>query len=111
MNLFCRDGIAVQLSSPIGVLNITGCEKGMHAVERDNNNMSTNKPDLDIECNVISSNSENLPKPVQDCIDWFEQYFTIDKRTCASGTGPVMSGQHPPICPKLGIRKSLTNSM
>ena len=103
---FCKEGISVSLSSPIGIFQISGCSRGMHFVKRESQDLPS-QMDMAIKCQILDTESdENLPIPVQQCIEWLCKYFSMDKITFENKSNPVVSGWHPPICPRLGISKS-----
>lgn len=105
MDVICNDHFKVTFASPIGEIVISGCEKGMHFIKRVDKMLTVN-PDLKTEFKMISSETENVPKSIRECIEWLNVYFAIDKAEYSKRTNPVLLGDHPSLCPKLGISKS-----
>ena len=98
--------VTICLYTPIGPLNITGCKLGMHSVYRVDKHF-TMQPDLSVKCKILShSNIENdllTTEIVQECIDWFDQYFSIGKNNSNATLNPICIGKHPSICTNIGL--------
>lgn len=102
----------VQLCCPVGQLSIIGCSNGLHSVKltklSDEENCIPKS-----KCSIVdqSINKKDLFFSIQDTIDWFILYFTIDKVNCSSlEYKSVVAGKYPQICPSLGLSMFNKNS-
>ncbi|KAI2803298.1 hypothetical protein BLOT_007423 [Blomia tropicalis] len=71
----CTSLSTVKITSPIGNLDISGCNNGMHSVKRSNEQLAI--PDVDVKCEIIESHSENIPASIEQSVEWIKCYFSI----------------------------------
>ncbi|XP_070608571.1 methylated-DNA--protein-cysteine methyltransferase isoform X2 [Erythrolamprus reginae] len=65
----------VVLRSPLGKIEIFGCEIGVHEIHLDGNGELQNRVEASISCEVCEVTGE-MKEPLKQCIAWLQAYFT-----------------------------------
>ncbi|XP_030343439.1 methylated-DNA--protein-cysteine methyltransferase [Strigops habroptila] len=81
----------VVLLSPVGKVEITGCEMGLHGIRLPKWSMLPSGAESSTTCEVCEG-TEEMTEPLQQCIAWLHAYFSEPTRTA---TLPVPAFHHP----------------
>ncbi|XP_026526483.1 methylated-DNA--protein-cysteine methyltransferase [Notechis scutatus] len=65
----------VILRSPLGKIEIFGCETGIHEVRLEGKAETQNGVEASISCEVCEASGE-MKEPLKQCIAWLQAYFT-----------------------------------
>ncbi|XP_015723104.1 methylated-DNA--protein-cysteine methyltransferase [Coturnix japonica] len=68
------------LLSPVGKLEISGCEKGIHEVKLPKLSVLPNGTEAPVCCE-LRGNVTSMPEPLQQCAAWLSAYFCEPSRT------------------------------
>ncbi|XP_022644094.1 methylated-DNA--protein-cysteine methyltransferase-like [Varroa destructor] len=81
------------VETPIGILKVIGCSRGLHSISQDEITDSRN-PDSSILVAIVGgelSDKLDLPKAIRDCVDWLQTYFEHPKK--------ISQALLPELCP------------
>ncbi|XP_035826464.1 methylated-DNA--protein-cysteine methyltransferase [Aplysia californica] len=70
-----QDVYTVVVTSPIGDIEIRGCDGGLHSVKQCDEDDSTFSPDEGRPVNLKRGYSKIDCKPIDECISWLKKYF------------------------------------
>ncbi|NXD27705.1 MGMT methyltransferase, partial [Spelaeornis formosus] len=80
----------VVLLSPVGRIEISGCETGVHEIKLPKMSVLPSGAEPSV-CEVCEG-AEELPEPLQQCTAWLRAYFC---EPASTGTLPVPAFHHP----------------
>lgn len=75
----CQEKHAVLLS-PVGKLEISGCETGVHEIKLPRLSVLPNGTEAAMRCE-LSGSVTSMPEPLQQCAAWLNAYFCEPSRT------------------------------
>ncbi|KAM4775381.1 methylated-DNA--protein-cysteine methyltransferase isoform 1-T1 [Cyanocitta cristata] len=82
----------VVLLSPVGKIEISGCETGLHEIKLPKMSMlPSGRAESSVACEVCEG-AEEMTEPLQQCTAWLRAYFCEPATT---GTLPVPAFHHP----------------
>ncbi|NWZ98703.1 MGMT methyltransferase, partial [Nesospiza acunhae] len=81
----------VVLLSPLGRIEISGCEKGVHEIKLPKTNLLPRGAEPSAACQVCEG-AEEMPEPLQQCTAWLRAYFC---EPASTGSLPVPALHHP----------------
>ncbi|XP_053805100.1 methylated-DNA--protein-cysteine methyltransferase isoform X5 [Vidua chalybeata] len=82
----------VVLLSPLGRMEISGCEAGVHEIKLPKMSLlPSGRAEPSVACEVCEG-AEEMPEPLQQCTAWLRAYFCEPATT---GTLPVPAFHHP----------------
>ncbi|NWU63308.1 MGMT methyltransferase, partial [Pterocles burchelli] len=86
----CKEKLVVLLS-PVGKLEISGCETGLHEIKLPKMSVLPSGMEFPTTCE-LSEAWEELPEPLKQCTAWLHTYFCEPARTASL---PVPPFHHP----------------
>ncbi|CAN0189895.1 unnamed protein product [Bubo scandiacus] len=86
----CKEKHAVLLS-PVGKLEISGCEMGLHEIKLPKMSMLPSGGESSATCEVCEG-AEEMTEPLKQCMAWLRAYFCEPARTTSL---PVPAFHHP----------------
>ncbi|XP_066046811.1 methylated-DNA--protein-cysteine methyltransferase [Chamaea fasciata] len=81
----------VVLLSPVGKIEISGCETGVHEIKLPKTSVLPSGVEPSVACEVYQG-PEEMPEPLQQCTAWLRAYFCEPATT---GTLPLPAFHHP----------------
>ncbi|XP_054133098.1 methylated-DNA--protein-cysteine methyltransferase [Melozone crissalis] len=81
----------VVLLSPLGRMEISGCEKGVHEIKLPKPSVLPRGAEPSVACEVCEG-AEELPEPLQQCTAWLRAYFC---EPASTGSLPLPALHHP----------------
>ncbi|KAL9846788.1 methylated-DNA--protein-cysteine methyltransferase isoform 2-T3 [Geothlypis trichas] len=81
----------VVLLSPLGRIEISGCDKGVHEIKLPKPSLLPRGAEPSVQCQVCEG-AEELPEPLEQCTAWLRAYFSEPGST---GSLPVPALHHP----------------
>ncbi|XP_048167565.1 methylated-DNA--protein-cysteine methyltransferase [Corvus hawaiiensis] len=81
----------VVLLSPVGKIEISGCEMGLHEIKLPKMSVLPSGAESSVACEVCEG-AEEMTEPLQQCTAWLRAYFCEPATT---GTLPVPAFHHP----------------
>ncbi|NWZ84050.1 MGMT methyltransferase, partial [Poecile atricapillus] len=81
----------VVLLSPVGKLEISGCEMGVHEIKLPKMSELPSGAESSVACEVCEG-AEEMPEPLRQCTAWLRAYFSEPEST---GTLPLPAFHHP----------------
>ncbi|NXR17316.1 MGMT methyltransferase, partial [Cinclus mexicanus] len=81
----------VALLSPVGRIEIRGCETGVHEIKLPKMSVLPAGAESSTTCEVCEG-AEEMPEPLQQCTAWLRAYFC---EPAATGSLPVPAFHHP----------------
>ncbi|XP_058697797.1 methylated-DNA--protein-cysteine methyltransferase isoform X2 [Poecile atricapillus] len=81
----------VVLLSPVGKLEILGCEMGVHEIKLPKMSELPSGAESSVACEVCEG-AEEMPEPLRQCTAWLRAYFSEPEST---GTLPLPAFHHP----------------
>ncbi|NWV23327.1 MGMT methyltransferase, partial [Origma solitaria] len=81
----------VALLSPVGKIEISGCETGLHEIKLPKTSVLPSGAESSAACEVCEG-AEELPEPLRQCTAWLRAYFC---EPAATGSLPVPAFHHP----------------
>ncbi|XP_041875513.1 methylated-DNA--protein-cysteine methyltransferase [Corvus kubaryi] len=81
----------VVLLSPVGKIEISGCETGLHEIKLPKMSVLPSGAESSVACEVCKG-AEEMTEPLQQCTAWLRAYFCEPATT---GTLPVPAFHHP----------------
>ncbi|NWW08180.1 MGMT methyltransferase, partial [Oreocharis arfaki] len=81
----------VVLLSPVGKIEISGCETGLHEIKLPKMSVLPSGAESSVACEVCEG-AEEMPEPLQQCTAWLRAYFC---EPAAMATLPVPAFHHP----------------
>ncbi|XP_021253391.1 methylated-DNA--protein-cysteine methyltransferase isoform X3 [Numida meleagris] len=86
----CQEKHAVLLS-PVGKLEISGCETGVHEIKLPKMSVLPNGTEAPLRCELCGG-AAAMPEPLQQCVAWLSAYFCEPSRM---GQLPLPPFHHP----------------
>ncbi|NXW68764.1 MGMT methyltransferase, partial [Hirundo rustica] len=81
----------VVLLSPVGKIEISGCERGLHEIKLPKMSVLPSGAETSAACEVCPG-AEELPEPLRQCTAWLRAYFC---EPASTGSLPVPAFHHP----------------
>ncbi|NWU39968.1 MGMT methyltransferase, partial [Hylia prasina] len=81
----------VVLLSPVGKIEISGCETGVHEIKLPKVSLLPRGAECSVACEVCEG-AEDMPEPLQQCTAWLRAYFCEPATT---ETLPLPAFHHP----------------
>ncbi|XP_015489393.1 methylated-DNA--protein-cysteine methyltransferase isoform X4 [Parus major] len=81
----------VVLLSPVGRMEISGCETGVHEIKLPKMSELPSGAESSVACEVCEG-AEEMPEPLRQCTAWLRAYFSEPEST---GTLPLPAFHHP----------------
>ncbi|NXN88301.1 MGMT methyltransferase, partial [Bombycilla garrulus] len=81
----------VALLSPVGKIEILGCEMGVHEIKLPKMSALLRGAEASVDCEVCEG-AEEMPEPLRQCTAWLRAYFC---EPASTGSLPVPALHHP----------------